>query len=145
MKKYLSFIAFAMLAVFSLSFVSCSSDDDESEPTENSSDIIGTWYDDYDNDDDFSYIQFKSDGTFIDVESSEDAEKGYWVQRGKWSISGDKLMMKVTSSDDPFDIWVGTTLTYDIIKIEKNKLTMSLWGITGTLVRVSDDAIQKYL
>ena len=43
MKKYFSFIAFAMMAVFSLAFVSCSDDDDEK--TGSSSELVGTWED----------------------------------------------------------------------------------------------------
>lgn len=40
MKKYLSFIAFAMLSVFCLVFSSCSADDDELDPQESSSSSI---------------------------------------------------------------------------------------------------------
>ena len=41
MKKYLSFMAFAMMAVFSLAFVSCG-DEDEDEITPEAT-IVGTW------------------------------------------------------------------------------------------------------
>ena len=38
----MSFMAFAMLAVFSLAFVSCGDDDDEDENTTEAT-IVGTW------------------------------------------------------------------------------------------------------
>lgn len=45
MKNYLSFIAFAMMAVFSLSFTACSSDDDDNSSSEsNQIEINGTKY-----------------------------------------------------------------------------------------------------
>lgn len=145
MKKYLSFIAFAMLAVFSLSFVSCSSDDDES-PSKENSDFVGTWSVQYlagygeTLDDEFDYMQMKSDGTYIEVQEDETAKNGYVVYHGKWSVSNDKLILHVTSGD-----LKGTTWTYDIIKKEKDKMTVAMWGVTVYLVRVNDDIIQKYL
>ena len=41
MKKYLSFMAFAMMAVFSLAFVSC--DDDDEDDISSEATIVGTW------------------------------------------------------------------------------------------------------
>ncbi|MDO4950571.1 MAG: hypothetical protein Q4E49_00745 [Bacteroidales bacterium] len=41
MKKYLSLFAFAMMAVFSLAFVSCG--DDEEEDGADTSKLVGTW------------------------------------------------------------------------------------------------------
>ena len=42
MRKYMSFMAFAMMAVFSLAFVSCG-DDDEDDNIEPTATIVGTW------------------------------------------------------------------------------------------------------
>ena len=39
----------------------------------------------------------------------------------------------------------GVTLAYDIVKKEKDKITVSWGGITVTIVKVNDDVIQKYL
>ena len=61
MKKCLSFMAFAMMAVFSLAVVSCGDDDDD-EPTNVDSDYVGTWSVQrvegwgYDEDNSFEYV-----------------------------------------------------------------------------------------
>lgn len=162
MKKYLSFMAFAMMAVFSLAVVSCGDDDDD-EPTNVDSDYVGTWSVQrvegwgYDEDNSFEYVQLKSDGTYIDVQelTEEDIEddeflgfytekekaQGYVVYRGEWSVSSNKLFLKVSTPTH----FKGTTLTYDIVKKEKDKLTVSMLGITSYLIRVNDKTIEKYL
>ena len=67
MKKYLSLFAFAMVAVFSLSLISCG-DDDEDEFDSKTSKLVGTWEiiksEGYDN------------GKLIDI---EDGYGAYWV------------------------------------------------------------------
>ena len=83
MKKVLCFMAFAVLAVFSLAIVSCGEDDGDANDGGNMS-IIGTWkcdltekgkhiVDGYYGVEDFHeyyYHQFKEDGTCIDVSIS---------------------------------------------------------------------------
>ena len=54
--------------------------------------------------------------------------------------NGDKLTLKPTSG-----IWAGVTLTYDIVKKEKDKLILSSFGFTATFVKVNDNVIQQYL
>ncbi len=134
-------MAFAMVAVFSLTFVSCGNDDDEElKPESSVSEYVGTWSDTESAEYGFEYIQLKSDGSYIDVQEDEDAEKGYAVYYGKWSVSGDELTLKATSG-----IGAGITLTYDIVKKERDKLILSLFGITSTFVKVNDNVIQQYL
>ena len=58
MKKYFKLMAFAMMAVCSLAFVSCSDDDDKSE---SASPIVGEWI----KDNGHIYYQFKADGTGV--------------------------------------------------------------------------------
>ena len=140
-------MAFAMFAVCSLAFVSCGDDDDD-EPSSSISDFVGTWSvqrvegwgyvvdDSY-----FEYIQLKSDGSYINVQKDEDEVKGYMVYHGKWNVSGNKLNLKISTPSE----WSGTTFSYDIIKKEKDKITMSMWEITSYLIKVSDDTIEKYL
>ena len=78
MKKYIKFMAFAMMAVFSFAFVSC--DDDEDDGPSTGGNIIGTWKCDlaldFDKEDDlfaveeyhsYLYSQYKEDGTLINV------------------------------------------------------------------------------
>ena len=149
MKKYLSFMAFAMVAVFSLAFVSCGDDDeDEDEPSSSISDFVGTWsvqsVEGWGNDLDdsyYEYMQLKADGSYINVQEDEDEVKGYIVYYGKWSVSNNKLNLKVSTPSE----WKGTSLTYEIIKKEKNKMTLSMIGFTAYLVKVSDNTIEKYL
>ncbi len=82
MKKYFNLAITLMVVVMSLTFVSCSSDDDEpSNGGSNPSALIGTWQEFYEMDLDASgnevsdswyvsgtdcdYVKFKSDGTFV--------------------------------------------------------------------------------
>ena len=41
--------------------------------------------------------------------------------------------------------WAGSTLVYDIITKENDKITVAMWGATSYLIRVDDDVIEKYL
>ena len=148
-------MAFAMVAVFSLTFVSCGSDGDEPGPSSSLSEYVGTWSTITGiADGEFEYIQFKSDGNCTRVLYDEDAEKGYDVFSGTWAVNGDKLTIKETSviGSQMAQILIktaaengGVTLAYDIVKKEKDKLIISLLGITSTLVKVNDNVIKKYL
>ena len=138
MKKYLKFMAFAMVAVFSLAFVSCGDDDDES--TSGNSVYVGTWSIQDGDDDYFEYMQLKADGSYINVQQDDDYAKGYHVSYGDWSVSNDKMILHITSG--PLK---GSTFSYTIVKSEKDRLILSMWGFTSTCIRVSDDTIQKYL
>lgn len=148
-------MAFAMMAVFCLTFVSCGSDGDEPGPSSSLSEYVGTWSTITGiPDGEFEYVQFKSDGKCTRVLYDEDAEKGYDVFSGTWAINGDKLTIKETSviGSEMAQILIqtaaengGVTLAYDIVKKEKDKITVSWGGITATIVKVNDDVIQKYL
>lgn len=138
MSKYIKFMAFAMMAVFSLAFVSCGDDDEDS--SNSTSEYVGTWSDTESDEYGFEYIQLKSDGTYIDVQEDEDTVIGYTVYYGEWKVSNDKLILKVTSG-----IGKGIILTYDIVIKEKDKLIVSFMGFTSTFVKVNDSIIQKYL
>lgn len=148
-------MAFALMAVFCLTFVSCGSDGDEPGPSSSLSEYVGTWSTITGiADGEFEYIQFKSDGNCTRVLYDEDAEKGYDVFSGTWAINGDKLTIKETSviGSEMAQFLIqtaaengGVTLAYDIVKKEKDKITVSLGGITVTIAKVNDDVIQKYL
>lgn len=105
MKKILSLLATAVLA---LTFVSCSSDDDEVAPKQAA--FIGNWkaysshstllkngeiieedtyY--YNNDEYYWVWDFRSDNTFIDM-TSEDGD--FYTLRGNWMTSGGFLYME---------------------------------------------------
>lgn len=145
MKKYIKFMAFAIMAASCLTFVSCGDDDYEGE-----SDFVGTWstqrvegwgYSVVMDDSDFEYMQLKSDGSYIDVKADEYEDEGYNVSYGKWSVSNNKLNLKVSTPSE----MKGTLLSYEIINKGKNKMTLSMLGITSYLVKVSDSVIEKYL
>lgn len=104
MKKYFSLIAFAMLAVFCLAFVSCGDDDDEGG--ENSSALVGTW--------DAVSSRFYDDDGWEETE----AESWYWVFTDK--------TVTVYDEDDMFD---GKTVKY---KYDGKNLTISgmpIWTV----------------
>lgn len=143
MNKFIKFMTFAMIASFSLAVVSCSDDNDE--PGENFSEYVGTWsVQDVlgwsETETDFEYLQLKSDGTYIDVQEDELVDEGYTIEYGKWSADDKKLILTGTSGD-----LNGMTFTYDIIKKENNRLTVSMMGFTIYLIKVDDSVIQKYL
>lgn len=117
MKKYLSFIAFAMMAVFSLSFMSCGDDEDDEDVYEAS--VVGTWEvtyvkatSSYDMDDDEGLkvgdrMTFYSDGRYKDSEDT-----------GRWSKNGNTLTVTI---DDDFSIpavMVITKLTDTILEVK---------------------------
>lgn len=90
MKKYLSFIAFAMMAVYSFALVSCSDDDDDNSGTTGSSELVGTW--------DMQTITYYYTGESPEVENPVDA---YWV------FTGDKLTVH-----DQTDLMNGQSVNY---------------------------------
>ena len=96
MKNYLSFIAFAMMAVFSLTFMSCSDDDEDVYEAS----VVGTWevtyvkatssYDMYGGYNVGDRMTFYSDGRYQDSEDT-----------GRWSKDGNTLTITI---DDDFSI-----------------------------------------
>ena len=96
MKNYLSFIAFAMMAVFSLSFMSCGDDDEDVYEAS----VVGTWevtyvkatssYDMYGGYNVGDRMTFYSDGRYQDSEDT-----------GRWSKDGNTLTITI---DDDFSI-----------------------------------------
>lgn len=145
MKKIYSTIMMLAMMVAALSFTACSSDDDN-DSKETNSDLVGTWSVQsvegwgMSEDDFYDYMQFRSDGTYIEVQEDEDAEKGYTVDKGKWTVSNNKIVLYVEVG-----VLAGSTFSFDIVKKEKDKITVSMWGLSSHLIRVSDDIIEKYL
>ena len=87
MKKHLRLMAFAMMAVFSLTFASCSSDDDNKG---SSSELVGTW--------DVVKTTYYYDGLGSDT---EDGNGAYWV------FTENKLTVH-----DPEDLMNGKSVDY---------------------------------
>ena len=133
----------------SLTIVSYSSNDDNDgeEPSAPNSEFIGTWsvlyaegFGSNNVDDSFEYIQLKSDGTYIDVQYDEYEKKGYTIDYGKWNVANNQLVLYVESG-----ILKGSTFLYYIVKKEKDKMTVTMWGLTAYLIRIDDRVIEKYL
>ncbi len=159
MKKVLSFVAFAMMVISSLSLVSCSKDDDIDGENGN---IVGTWKCDlavdYGKDDDlygieeyhsYIYSQYKEDGTFTHVHvyitkyTKEAKQLGLKdeteveIEKGTYRTNGNKLTETINGES-----------TSGEYKIEGNKLILTntsglIMGITFS--RVSDSEINQYL
>ncbi len=109
MKKILSLLAIAVLA---LTFVSCSSDDEEEAPKQAA--FIGNWKTysehslelkngviteeetEYYDDEYYMLWSFRNDYTFVDVTVDEGDSETY---QGTWFSSGDKLFMNYKDVD----------------------------------------------
>src|SRR5574344_1068947 len=146
MKKYL-FMTLAVVAVTSLFLVSCSSSDDNNSV--GGGNIVGTWKWDSFNSDETEeffgeqYVQFKSDGTFIEVDiGGSGSDKGkVEIMRGQWEKTDNIITIRTidaSSANNP------TTQT-EISKLTETDLTIITLGITMSYKRVSDSDIEKYL
>ena len=139
MKKYLYIFITALIAITTLSLVSCSKDDDESNISKSA--LVGTWKN---TDTDimgtigYQYIQFKSNGDLVEVDIDNGEMTGnpeVDVKYGKWVLKDNHI----TVSGRDF-----TTSTATILKLTKSKLVLSLI-LTMTYKKVSDSEIEKYL
>lgn len=141
MKKQLNFILLAVMAVFSITFVSCGNDDDEPNSA-----FVGTWHTERVDGslepftEGITYTQLRSDGTYVEVDVDEEDDNAYEVTNGTWSVSDNKLTATATTG-----IISGIPVTYEIKKVEGDKITLSFLGTAVYLVRVSDSVIEKYL
>ena len=137
MKKYMSFMAFAMLAVFSLAFVSCGDDDDEDEITAEAT-VVGTWEVTENN------FQLKIKEVFgMNIEDwEEDEEESLKVgdritfyengtyrtknETGTWKKSGNVLRVKSDDLDE--DVYTFTDMTIKKLTTKVMELTLSVEG-----------------
>lgn len=135
MKKYMSFMAFAMLAVFSLAFVSCGDDDDEDEITAEAT-VVGTWEVTENN------FQLKIKEVFgMNIEDwEEDEEESLNVgdritfyengtyrtknETGKWKKTGNVLRVKSDDLDE--DVYTFTDMTIKKLTTKVMELTLSV-------------------
>lgn len=142
MKRITYLWTLALAAIMAFTFTACGDD----EPTTTKSDFVGTWSLQQttgyggSSDDDFEYIQLKSDGTYIDVSEDEDEAKGYAVYYGKWTASDSKITVLFSTG-----VLKGTSFSFDVIHKDKNRMTLSWLGVTGYFVKVSDSTIDRYL
>ena len=137
MRKYMSFMAFAMMAVFSLAFVSCG-DDDEDDNIEPTATIVGTWEITENN---FN-LKIKEimgmdiDGWETDEEESMQvgdritfSENGRYstkIETGSWKKSGNTLKLKSDMLDD--DAITFTEMNIKKLTATEMELTLNLEG-----------------
>lgn len=139
MKKYLSFITFAIMTLFGLALVSCSGDDDDDDAEAT---IVGTWEV---TNIDASYsigeltgevgdkMTFRSNGTYV---SNSD--------HGKWKKEGNKLT--VTSEDSSEPGVVNIPAVFTITQLTRSVMELKLdYGSMLTVVmrlkKVSSEAV----
>ena len=142
MKKLYSTIMLLAMMVAALSLTACGGDDEEDEIGGNSSFMVGTWsvtsgqgWGGYTGDGEAEYLQFKSNGTYINVQFDD----GLYITKGTWKVTGNELIMKETEGD------LNGTYTYTILNHSQSSLTLEMWGITVNLTKVPDSTIDKYL
>lgn len=134
MKKYLSFMAFAMMAVFSLAFVSC--DDDDEDDISSEATIVGTW--------EVTYNSFSTSIKEIaGFEIGEIEVDGFKVgdritffengtykapdETGKWSKAGNTLRVLSDEMDD--DVYTFTSMTIKKLTAKELELSLSYEGL----------------
>ena len=141
MKKLYSTIMLLAMMVTALSFTACGSDNDEEDEVgnTNSSFLVGTWSVDEEDsyEDEFEYVQYKSNGTYINVQYDED---GLYISKGTWKANDSEIIMKETEGD-----LKGSTYTYTILSKGQSQITVSMWGLSSILRKVPDSTIDKYI
>ena len=96
-KKYLNLLVLFSFIIGLIPLASCSdNDDEESGNGENNSGIVGTWKT---VDDDDVYV-FKSDGTGIGCEHTEDVEQDLWTFRYEYSEKDKTIKMMYDGKTD---------------------------------------------
>ena len=159
MKKFLCFVSFAVLVVFSFVIVSCSNDDDDIIDGGNMR-IIGTWKCDLSDRANvqgygvkdfhlYYYSQFKEDGTYVDVsvkfiKYSEILKDSYpeleqttvdFISRGTYKVKGNRIIETTNGNSGSATIEVSENTL-----IQTNKI-----GETWIFNKVNDTEIDEYL
>ena len=140
MKKLYSTIMMLAMMVAALGLTACG--DDEEDIIGDSSFLVGTWSVTHaqgwgfeSDDDEPEYLQFKSDGTYINVQFDD----GLYITKGNWSATDTEIIMKEIEGD------ILGTYTYKILNHTESSITLEMWGITANLTKVPDSTIDKYL
>ena len=88
------------------------------------------------------YFQFRADGSYIYFAVKED-DTVINRERGTWYLNNHNLITKIEEADE--ERYIGVTYTYAILYFESDMITLSYWGLTVNLEKVSDSEIEKYL
>ena len=141
MKKVYSTIIMLTMMVAALSFTACSSSGDEVKIDGNTSFLVGTWSLTSSQgwgrtiDDMHEYFQFKSNGTYINVQF----DNGLYISKGNWKATDTELILQETEGK------LKSTFTYTIVSLTQSTLTFAMWGISVNAVKVPDSTIDKYI
>lgn len=87
-------------------------------------------------------MQFRANGTYTYVKSDADEPDGYFVQTGKWYVSDGNIVLSYDFGIEDVDDFC---ISYEIMKVSKDKLSLKVMGITFHLARVSDSVIDSFL
>lgn len=118
MKKYLSLIAFVMMAVVSLSLTACGDDDDDVNAG-STSELVGTW--------DIINTTYYSTGESPEVESGDGA---YWVfTADKLTVHDSEVLANGESLDYTYDssskeLYIDGDLLFHVTALSKSSLTL---------------------
>lgn len=118
MKKYLSLIAFVMMAVVSLSLTACGDDDDD-DNVGSTSELVGTW--------DIVNTTYYSTGESPEVESGDGA---YWVfTADKLTVHDSEDLANGKSFDYTYDssskeIYIDGDPLFHVTALSKSSLTL---------------------
>ena len=121
--KRIKFIHTLFIAIFALSFVSCSSDDDDStSQSKSDSKLVGIWKHDFSSGSRF-YI-FQNDGKGYEFEIDEydmedDREVGMESIKYKYNEEDAELIIWEPGDDDKEH--------YEVLKLTSNKLVIKYW------------------
>lgn len=125
MKKLFYLWTILMVAIVSVCFVSCSSDDDDEKDSSNS--IVGTWLCD---DDEFIWC-FKANGTGYGEEFIYN-ERGKQVSKDIWPITyvydSKRNTIVITELAEDGDNYGNSTDIYDVITLTSKKLILREQG-----------------
>ncbi|MBR3916990.1 MAG: hypothetical protein IKJ49_07610 [Bacteroidaceae bacterium] len=121
--KRIKFIHSLFIAIFALSLVSCSSDDDDSTSLSKSdSKLVGIWRHDFRSGAGF-YI-FQNDGKGYEFEIEE-----YEIENGDREVDMEYIKYKYNEEDAELIIWEpgDDKEYYEVLKLTSNKLVIKYW------------------
>ena len=132
MKKYLlSWMTILMVAIVSVSFVSCGDDDDDKK-TGSSVSIIGTWRHDFGSDGGYIIMQFNEDNTGYSQEY--DPNDGGLRRKHNFTYQYDITMKRIYIRDSD-----GDQGTYEVRELTNTTLVLYDLNESG------DKALEKYV
>ena len=87
--------------------------------------------------------QFRSDGTAFEAKYKNSESKGekFGVVKSNWSIQNNNEIHLIVVEGD----YVGLSVNYLIQQIDNDKMVLSLWGVTLTMIRVPESNFESFI